>query len=260
MGLLTGAADAIRRRTAALGALLAFGAGGLTACFPPPYEELGRRCDVARLCSSPLVCCLGRCATQCDEEDGGSPDAGTADGGDPDAGADGGEDAGPPPNLLPNPGFEAPAGNTGGVPAWRGNSSLVTVETTRRHSGQQAARVTGQAVGPQQSLMTTQQAPVEGPRPAELFCAQAWVFVAGDGGSLPRMQFREFDRGTPIQTVSNKDVTLRGQWEQVVAGYTAQGLEALELRFFQPSALQGDYFLVDDAELWRSSTGGCEPR
>ncbi|MBK7857569.1 MAG: hypothetical protein IPJ65_02865 [Archangiaceae bacterium] len=227
----------------------------LAACFPPPYDERGHRCDATRACSGAYVCLDGRCAAP-------PVDAGVDDGCSSDAGdvIDGAE-------LAVNGGFEVD--DDGGFPAlWRGGQGTLTSERGCVRRGARAARLTVLDAGSRPILRPLSEQ-VTGFDAGEVFCASAWLRAipgsenAAIGLSL---SFRE-KRGTSV--TSTTDLTPLGAgpaYLRLTGRYTARGgpsdgglaPDQLELSLTFTTPIPSPHgVLIDDVHLWRSRDAGC---
>ncbi|MBX5484521.1 MAG: hypothetical protein IRZ16_22085 [Myxococcaceae bacterium] len=189
--------------------------------------------------------------------DGGTWDGGAEDGGLEDAGvADAGycvTDAGDPPNLLFNPGFEC------GVPpdGWSviGNAQLGVVSALARN-GAQSARMVSLDGGVMSLYPATP--PVTGGPGIKTFCASSWV--NGTPGSTVRISVQVYPLGGGVQDTSFS-APLSGGWERIaVSARTTLTDDQVTLRVWMPDAKKGEALLVDDAELWVSDGGKCAER
>ena len=192
--------------------------------------------------------------------DAGAPDAGF-DAGVPDAGPDAGTsdggcatpDAGFPPNLLANPGFEC-----GDPPAgWVASpSGTLDVESAGPRSGLRAARVTADDGGVAVSLFAQTPTPNAG---IHTYCARAWVRGAPPGG-VARISLRMLTAaGGMLDHTFSAPLTAGYTRLEVSAPTQAQDDRVL-FRVWMPAPAKGDALVVDDADEWVSPDGGCPER
>jgi len=186
-------------------------------------------------------------------------DAGTADAGD---GGDGGVDAGPPdagcglldagnpPNLLTNPGFECGSPSTDWVPSASGS---LEVEDAGPRSGLQAARLIADDGGVVVSLFPKLPVSQTG---VHTYCATAWVRGEPASG-VARLSIWAMDpSGGLAQTDFSAPVT--SAFSQLhVSKATKADDDRVTVRVWMPSPTKGAALVVDDAELWATVDGGC---
>lgn len=192
-------------------------------------------------------------------EDAGAPDAGDGgDAGDPDAGADAGPvdagcgllDAGNPPNLLVNPGFECGDGLVG----WRPSASaMLTVEAANARTGGGAARLVAMDGGVPSSLFLKVPLAQSG---IHTYCATAWVRGEPVSGNAKLSLWAMDPSGGLMQTDFAAPITSAFSQLHVSAATKADD-NRVTLRVWMPSPAKGAALVIDDAELWATVDGGC---
>lgn len=235
----------------------------------------GSSCDSTADCGDNQRCLAGKCTANPPVEDAGAPfDAGAArdagadagpldagpieDAGAPDAGPpDAGyclTDAGDPPNLLFNAGFECGVPPDGWVAI--GDAQIAAVSALA-WEGAQAARVTSQNGGTMSLFPTTP--PVTGGAGIKTYCASSWV--NGIPGRDVRISIQAYPVGGGALMDTNTATPLSGGWERIgVSAKTTAFDEQVTMRVWMPAAQKDEQLYVDSAQLWVSPDGNCDER
>lgn len=217
----------------ALGLLL------LTACFPPPLDETGRRCDRDRPCGDGFVCFDGVCSRP-EEIDAG------------------------PDNWLPNASFEQI--NDAGDPLfWRplpaSSGGDITTDSTYVKDGMRSVRLFSRDGGEQPGVQQTFAAEIRNTTRGQVWCARAWVRSSSpDGGLAARLWIRErpADGGAVIGENTPGVVRVDTSWRLLEESYFAEGADRLDVRVTSNNRVRRqDQFWVDDVRLKRSVTQQC---
>ena len=130
---------------------------------------------------------------------------------------------------------------------------MLSEETRRVRSGLHAARITATVANSYMSVTPTVD-PVQPPGTA-MYCASAWAH-GQDAGTFLQLNIREW-RGTTVISEKGDQQLVPPDWTLLRTSYVSSNQERLDMRVGHPLTQLGDYFLVDDAKLWRSVDGGC---
>ncbi|MBL8954180.1 MAG: hypothetical protein JNK82_25610, partial [Myxococcaceae bacterium] len=177
----------------------------LAACFPPPLDESGRRCDAERACGAGWVCFEGFCTL---------PEA---------------VDAGPD-NWLLNPSFEQ-VNDAGNPLFWRSmpaaSGGEIITDTTYVHEGRRSVRLYSLDGGDQAGVMVTAANEVRPTVFGQVWCARAWVRSSTDAGFLVGLYLREriIDGGVTVGENTPNRVRVPASWTLFEERYVAEGAD-----------------------------------
>lgn len=212
----------------------------------PPFPG----CQLAVAAAAAL---LGACGSPGGPDGGGGGGAGGA------GGAGGCTAAKSPPNLLRNASFECGAT---APDDWFAREGELSLATTGAKHGQRAAQLTVPATGP--TDVTLAYSPdVATDLGTRTYCATAWM-----KGTVPdaRLILRRVGAGGAIDdfTFSSPIAANQppGSWVRLppslILEAPGNGAQRLLLLAQSRNAKAGDVLLVDDADVWVSSSGRCD--
>lgn len=210
------------------------------ACFPPPLDESGRRCDEAagRACGSGYVCFDGICSRPEDVDAG-------------------------PQNWLENGGFEK-VNDAGTLPLlWRDlpAGGDIASDTTTVHEGLRSVRLFSRDGGEQPGVMQTASGEVRNTRFGQVWCARAWARSnSADAGLSAQLFVRERpnDGGFTVAENTPARVPVGTAWTLIEERYVTEGAERLDVRIINVRPVRKtDVMWVDDVRLKRSATDTC---
>jgi hypothetical protein len=206
----------------------------LSACFPPPLDETGKRCASDRPCGDGFTCfdffCVGN----------GAIDAG-------------------PSNWLVNPDFETLNDAGKELVSWRASVGDLDPEPNEPHEGKFAARLYS-IDGGEQPVLIPSSPPVRNTLAGQTWCAQVWARSenVGDAGMTVGLFIRErHDDGGVNESTPARPKVFR-EWVQLEERFVTEGADRLDVRIaFTRQATKGEAVVLDEARLKRSADGVC---
>jgi hypothetical protein len=208
----------------------------LAACFPPPLDESGRRCDVMHTCSSGFLCFDGVCLKPEDVDAG-------------------------PDNWIDNGGFErlTDAGEPIGwrsLPAASGGD--LDSSSTYHYEGVRSVRLFSPDGGDQPGVQQSA-ANVRNTVFGQIWCARAAARSNQDAGLIVRLFVRERDDAGVVVGENTPNSPRAGpEWIVLEEKYSAEGAARMDVRVVNGNRIRKqDWLWVDDIRLKRSPNTEC---